>query len=211
MIEIRSYRRVFELERRIYRVDHLRLNPGGVPVRGVVYLLAIVALAAVLGRLPVAGAVLGALPWYLSDVALPLVAASVLCVITVEGRPFHLAAAAVLRSAVLAPARRGLWADPRSGRRWSPPPVVCLPDGSDARLRRLRYRGPGAIAIAVPHRRWEATRRGPTPRGHGRSRRGARLVIEQAEAAGRVRREVIVLEQRATVDVRLGDAGSEPD
>ena len=29
--EIRSYRRVFDLERRIYSIDRLRLNPGGVP------------------------------------------------------------------------------------------------------------------------------------------------------------------------------------
>ncbi len=43
MIEIRSYRAVFDLERRIYRVDQLRLNPGGIPVRGVVYFLAILA------------------------------------------------------------------------------------------------------------------------------------------------------------------------
>ncbi len=35
MMEIRSYRRVFDLERRIYQVDRLRLNPSGVPVRGV--------------------------------------------------------------------------------------------------------------------------------------------------------------------------------
>ena len=34
LMEVRSYRRVFDLERRIYRVDRLRLNPGGVPVRG---------------------------------------------------------------------------------------------------------------------------------------------------------------------------------
>jgi hypothetical protein len=33
-MEIRSFRRVFDLERRIYRVDRLRLNPGGIPVRG---------------------------------------------------------------------------------------------------------------------------------------------------------------------------------
>ncbi len=44
MIEIRSYRRVFDLERRIYSVDQLRLNPGGVPVRGVLYFLALLAL-----------------------------------------------------------------------------------------------------------------------------------------------------------------------
>ena len=37
MMEIRSYRRVFDLERRVYSVDRLRLNPSGVPVRGIVY------------------------------------------------------------------------------------------------------------------------------------------------------------------------------
>ena len=52
MMEIRSYRRVFDLERRIYRIDRLRLNPGGVPVRGVVYFLVaiVMALMGLLGR-----------------------------------------------------------------------------------------------------------------------------------------------------------------
>jgi hypothetical protein len=35
-MDIRSYRAVFDLERRIYRIDRLRLNPSGVPVRGVI-------------------------------------------------------------------------------------------------------------------------------------------------------------------------------
>ena len=39
MIEIRSFRRVFDLERRVYSVDRFRLNPAGVPVRGILYLL----------------------------------------------------------------------------------------------------------------------------------------------------------------------------
>ena len=42
-MEIRSYRAVFDLERRIYRIDRLRLNPAGVPVRGIVYFLALLA------------------------------------------------------------------------------------------------------------------------------------------------------------------------
>ena len=52
MIEIRSYRAVFDLERRIYRVDQLRLNPGGIPVRGVVYFLAILAATLLASSLP---------------------------------------------------------------------------------------------------------------------------------------------------------------
>ena len=60
MIEIRSYRAVFDLERRIYRVDQLRLNPGGIPVRGVVYFLAILAATLIAGGLPLVGAAVGA-------------------------------------------------------------------------------------------------------------------------------------------------------
>ena len=97
MIEIRSYRAVFDLERRIYRVDQLRLNPGGIPVRGVVYFLAILLAMLIAGGLPLVGAAIGALPWYLRDLALPVASATVLSVIRIEGRPFHLAAYALLR------------------------------------------------------------------------------------------------------------------
>jgi hypothetical protein len=31
------------------------------------------------------------------------------------------------------------------GRCWRPEELLVLPDGSDARLRRLRYTGPGAV------------------------------------------------------------------
>ena len=71
LMEIRSYRRVFDLERRIYRVDRLRLNPGGIPVRGVVYFLAILAATLIAGRLPLLASVARLLPWYLRDLALP--------------------------------------------------------------------------------------------------------------------------------------------
>src|SRR5580698_9282810 len=99
-MEIRSYRAVFDLERRIYRVDQLRLNPGGIPVRGVVYFLAILAATLLASRLPLLGAAIGMLPWYLRDLALPVASATVLSVIRIEGRPFHLAAQALLRYGV---------------------------------------------------------------------------------------------------------------
>lgn len=200
MIEIRSYRRVFDLERRIYRVDHLRLNPGGIPVRGVVYLLVLSALVAVLGRLPLVRDVIRVLPWYLADLALPLVASSALSVISVEGRPFHLAASAMVQSRLIGPKRQGLGARCADARSWSPPRIVCLPDGSDGRLRALRYTGPGALAVAAPHRR-----RPMTGRGSGRARpcRRALVVVEAASVEGPVRREVIVLQRRACVEVRV--------
>jgi hypothetical protein len=156
-IEIRSYRSVFDLERRIYRIDRLRLNPGGVPVRGIVYFLAILVTVLIAGSLPVLRFAVGVLPWYLRDVALPGASAAVLTVIRVEGRPFHLAAQALLRY------RRephsgtgaGAWgSSPRStapGGRWRMDEILMLPDGSDGRLRRLRYTGPGAVLVTVAH------------------------------------------------------------
>ncbi len=146
-MEIRSYRAVFDLERRIYRVDRLRLNPGGIPVRGIVYCLAILAGLAILGALPLLGAAVRALPWYLRDLALPAGGAGLLTVIRIEGRPFHLAAAALLRHALGPRHLAGLRPCAPPGRVWRPEDLLVLPDGSDARLRRLRYTGPGAVRM----------------------------------------------------------------
>lgn len=151
-LEIRSYRTVFDLERRIYRVDRLRLNPQGVPVRGVVYTLALVVGSAVCGRLPLIGAAAGALPWYVRDLAAPIGLGALLATLRLEGRPFHLAAAALLRLAIGPRHLSALRRCSGPGRRWRPPELIVLPDGSDG-VRRLRYRGPGAVLVACPHER----------------------------------------------------------
>src|SRR5580704_14846386 len=96
-MEIRSYRRVFDLERRVYSIDSLRLNPGGVPVRGILYFAAIVATGAVGERLPVFHQIASLVPWYLRYVALPVAAAALLGMVRLEGRTFHVAALALGR------------------------------------------------------------------------------------------------------------------
>jgi hypothetical protein len=152
-MEIRSYRRVFQLERRIYRIDRLRLNPGGVPVHGIVYFAGIFAVMLLAGAVPLLGILIGALPWYLRDLVLPGVGAMVLSVIRVEGRPFHLAAQSVLRLG-LGPRRlAGIGRRAAVDRPWRPSDVLMLPDGSDGSLRRMRYTGPGAVLVAVEHER----------------------------------------------------------
>jgi len=100
--------------------------------------------------------VTGALPWYVVDVALPVASAALLTVIRIDGRPFHLAAQALLRyriqprqSVGLCRRRAGSGAEP--GVRWWPQEILVLPDGSDARMRPLRYTGPGAVLVAVAH------------------------------------------------------------
>ena len=201
MIEIRSYRRVFDLERRIYSVDRVRLNPGGVPVRGVVYFLAIALAGLTVVGVPAIGAPLRELPWYLRDVALPGAGATVLSAIRIEGRVFHLAARALLRYSV-GPRRLAAGRRCRNiGGRWHPREIVLLPDGSDSRMRRMRYTGPGAVLVSVKHeplstgrRRPALTLREPPARGMlDRAQvialaRGARLAIRSSAPPERVSR-----------------------
>jgi hypothetical protein len=156
-MDVRSYRRVFDLERRIYRVDRFRLNPSGVPVRGVVYLLAILASTLVTTRLPLAGKAVERVPWFLRYLALPGLTTALLTVVRIEGRPFHLAAGSLLRyrSGRGNPAGLRVTLDTLGASRaarWTPPPILILPDGADG-SRRLRYTGPGALLVTVAHER----------------------------------------------------------
>lgn len=117
-MRVSSYRSVFDLERRIYRIDSLRLNPSGIPLRGVVYCLALLVGVTTLGHLPLAGAVMGVLPWYLREVLLPVGAAALLTLIRIEGRPVHLAALALLRYALAPKHLSGMRRCAAPGRRW---------------------------------------------------------------------------------------------
>ena len=201
-MEIRSYRRVFDLERRIYRVDRLRLNPGGVPVRGVLYFLVILIVALILGRVPFVGALANAVPWYLRDLLIPGASAAVLSVIRVEGRPFHLAAQALLRYRMGARWLSGVRRCPAPGRQWRPGEILLLPDGSDSKLRRMRYSGPGAVLIAVEHERRDV---GVQGRGIGfgwPGRSPAVVICGLADASPLDRRQVIALAPGTRLVVR---------
>lgn len=162
-LEIRSFRNVFDLERRVYRIDRLRLNPGGVPVRGMLYFVALVIATAIASQLPITGALVKLVPWYVRDLALPAATATLLTLIRVDGRPFHLVVRALVRHRLTKSriCRLGCGAEPRA--RWRPPDLVYLPDGSEPRVRRFRYRGPGAVLVTVAHERVE-WRRGPVAR-----------------------------------------------
>ena len=207
VIEIRSYRAVFDLERRIYRVDRLRLNPGGIPVRGVVYFLAILLATLISGGLPLVGDAVGLLPWYLRDLALPVASATVLSVIRIEGRPFHQAAYALLRFGAgsrLPIGDRPAWVRPRGelGDRWRPEEILMLPDGSDGAMRRLRYTGPGAVLVTAAHERIDQGR------GPWRLRRSRSLTVRElpggmAPGSG----QVIALAPGARLDVRAATGG----
>ena len=207
MIELRSYRRVFELERRIYRIDRLRLNPGGVPVRGIVYFLALVALGVLVGAFPLTAAVASAVPWYLRALVLPGLGAGLLALVRLEGRPFHLAARALLGYAASSRRRAGLQQRSSTGTRWIPPDILMLPDGSDARIRRLRYRGPGAVLVTVAHERIGTAPAGVWGGPRHKRRRGALIVRELADARQPAEGQVVALGRGARV-VMLGPAAA---
>jgi hypothetical protein len=156
--EIRSYRSVFDLERRIYSIDRMRLNPTGVPVRAVVYFFGLAALALFVAALPVTGAAVRLAPWYMRELAMPAVGAGVLAAVRIDGRAVHLAAGSLMRL-LSTPARTVAWGGRSDlGRRWCPEEIVFIPDGSDSRPRRLSYVGPGSVLVLRPHQIQETPR-----------------------------------------------------
>ena len=201
---------MFDLERRIYSVDRLRLNPSGVPVRGVVYFLALLAGLLAGSRLPLLGAVLErSRPGICATSLLPALAATVLALIRVEGRTFHQRPRARC-CGTRCERRRTVGGSRRCGaRRWHPHDVLVLPDGSDARFRRLRYTGPGAVLVAV------RTRGSGPPSANGRRAAAAGAIAPGADrcdlrprADGASRPQVIMLAVGARLRLR-GDR--EPD
>jgi hypothetical protein len=202
-MEIHSYRRVFDLERRIYRVDRLRLNPGGIPLRGVLYFIVTVLAGLAVVKLPLLGVAAEAMPWYLRDLVLPGASAALLTVIRIEGRPFHLAALALVRyrlgTSASATASRGV-----RGGRWRPGDITFLPDGSDSRMRHLRYTGPGAVLVALQHERAVAAR--GTVRASWPRRPPAVTVRELPGACTLAQGQVIALAPRARLLVRAASA-----
>jgi hypothetical protein len=166
---VRSYRSVFALERRIYRIDRLRLNPTGVPVRGVAWAAVLLVAAQVAQALPGVGTLAAVAPWPLRDLVAPIALGAALTVLRLDGRHAHHALVAALRFAASARHLSGFAPCAAIGTIWRPGPLVTLPDGSDGRLRALRYRGPGRLLVHAAH-----------SSGHARGFRGGQLEIQPA-------------------------------
>ena len=139
-------------------------------------------------------------PWYARDVVAPGLLASLLAVVRIDGRSFHLAARAMLRFRASSggwtrPCVAGRLAGSPVGCVWQPPPLTMLPDGSDAALRRFRYSGPGAVRVSGRHRSFA---------GAGvRARIGlGPHVVLCSGPGGRTDDEVLVLERGARLRVR---------
>ena len=203
-LEVRSYRTVFQLERRVYRIDRLRLPPGGIPVRGAVYCIMLVLAASVTSTLPLVGALASVLPWYLRDVAVPVALAALLAIVRVEGRPFHLAVRSLLRQRAEPRWWSGLRPATAPGAVWRPDDLWMLPDGSDGRWRSFAFTGPGAVMFSGPHECRE--RRGGYLAALLRRPHVTLTPLELEGLTGG--RRVLSLGAGARLRVRSGDRGS---
>lgn len=185
-IAIRSFRVVFELERRIHKVDRIRLPlPYGLPLRSVAYALVAFLGVVALARVTVVGAPLDALPAPVRLAVLPAAIAYALTQLRPDGRPAHwfllawarqrLAGRTVVR---LTPAR------PAGIERLGE--LVLAPDERDVRYRAGVIEGPAVALLRLP---MDARARGKT------------LVVQQVtdEPLYRGRRLVLRADQRAVL------------
>jgi hypothetical protein len=169
---IRSYRRVFEVDRRIYRVDRWALPvPGGVPLRAVGYVVAALLAVIVAGSLPAVGELVVSVSAPLRFVVIPLAVAVLGTQAAPDGRVAHRFAWDWLRLRLRSRRRSSGRVVPLESE-----PIAWhgeLPvrwDGSSARLRRSRVMGPARITFSVPVRF---------------SDRGGRLVARSVDAGER--------------------------
>jgi TcpE family len=185
---IRSYRRVFEVDRRIYRVDRWALPvPGGVPLRGVAYFVAALGLVLVAGRLPGLGELLAAVSAPLRYVVGPMAVAVLATQATPDGRAAHRFARSWLGVRWRARRRSDGRRVPREGEpvAWSGRLAVRW-DANAARLIRGVARGPARVTFARPVRL---------------SHRGRRLVAREVDD-GRVCGQAVVLCDRQELELR---------
>ena len=187
-LQIRSYRPVFRVDRRIYRIDRWAIPvPGGVPLRGVAYFCAALFAVLVLSALPVAGALLDQLSPPLRYVVLPLAVAVLGTQVAPDGRLAHRFAADWLRLRFRRRRRSAGRPVPLDG---EPVPwaaeLAVRPDDRGPRLRRSRVRGPAHVTFTelVELRRRRRPRRVVARPLRRRRRRGVALdsvAVEQGQ------------------------------
>ena len=172
-IQLRGYRRVFRIERRLYKFDRWRIPyPHGVPLRGIGYFLAVEFGVVVLSRMPGAGALVALWGPLISFLGVPLFGAFVLMQGWIDGRPPHHALASVIAWWLGPRDLAGLAACPRRGSEIVP--VAELTVAFDARESFPvpgRVRGPVLVTFRYPG---EVRAEGAPPWVRDRDRRLAR-------------------------------------
>lgn len=149
-IEIRSYGVCFSLERRIHRLERWRIPlPYGIPLRGIAYFGALLAVVLLLSKLPVVGPLVSGLHPVLRFGGLPIGLAAGLLRWNVDGRHAHQMALAWLRHA-FEPKRVLAFKAAPQHHRVELGEVAFAPDARSARLRRGEVTGPATVVFRYP-------------------------------------------------------------
>lgn len=164
---IRSFRSVFELERRIHKIDRYRIPlPYGLPLRSLGFGAACLLAVLVLGAVPVVGPAVEQLPPPVRLVLLPVSAAYALGRIKVDGRPLHSAVGSLVRFALGPRKMVGFRAAGGTFTRLGD--VVTVADERTWRYRAGRVEGPAEILLRYPAQARQ---------------RGGKLIVRQTGAA----------------------------
>jgi hypothetical protein len=149
---IRSYRLVFRRRWRIFRIQGWRIPlPGGLELRLLAYWLASLALIALLGRLPLFGAIVSAAPASLRLLALPIGAAWLLSRWEIDGRPPHRALGGLLAWWLRPRALAGLRRIPAEQTQLAPlGELAFAPDLAAPSYPRGAIRGPARLLLRYP-------------------------------------------------------------
>jgi TcpE family len=152
ILQIRSFRVCFKLERRIHKIDRWRLPlPYGIPLRGIGYAAAVLVAMLFLSRLPVIGGLLELLSPWLRYAALPVAIAYLLTQWKVDGRAAHAAGLAWLLMQ-LRPKRVSAF---RPAAPLGPTTLGDIAVASDERSHRYRrgvVEGPATVILRYPAR-----------------------------------------------------------
>lgn len=150
-LHIRSFRVVFDLERRVHRIDRWRLPlPYGLPLRSIGYAVVAVIAVALVSRLPGIGATVAALPAPVRFVLAPIAVAYALTGINVDGRSAHRTAAALLGYGARRRRLAATRAVPAAGCVVRLASVPIAPNAHGAHLRRGTVRGDALAVIHIP-------------------------------------------------------------
>lgn len=151
-LEIRSFRVVFALERRLFRIDRWRLPlPYGVPVRGLAYAAAALAAVLLADAVPGLGVLVAVVPAPIRFVLGPAAVAALLARVRVDGRPAHRAGLAWARHRLGSRTLDTFRAVPACGSvQGLADAVVLAASGDDPAYRRAEVRGPAVVAVGLP-------------------------------------------------------------